>query len=75
MPKKPQFKSDAFEAIHSGAKGLFQAGGIDKITLRAFDESYLTMPMEIEPQQIKLNSSANIASPTVSKYAVTVKPL
>jgi hypothetical protein len=40
MPKKRQFKSDAFEAIHSGAKGLFQAGGIDKTTMREFDESY-----------------------------------
>jgi len=36
MPKKDQFKSDAFEAIHSGANGLFNAGGIDKTTIREF---------------------------------------
>ncbi|MBT9100104.1 hypothetical protein KFZ76_20585 [Methylovulum psychrotolerans] len=45
MPKKRQFKSDAFEAIHSGAKGLFQAGGIDKTTMREFDEAcFLVSP-------------------------------
>jgi len=44
MQKKRQFKSAAFEAIHSGAKGLFQAGGIDKTTMREFDESCLLVP-------------------------------
>ena len=34
MPNKPKFKSDAFEAIHSTAQGLYRAGAIDKTTMR-----------------------------------------
>ena len=54
MPNKPKFKSDAFEAIHSTAQGLYRADAIDKTTMREFDESCLLVPAEIEPQQIKL---------------------
>ena len=39
MAHKPKFKSDAFEAVHSAASGLYKAGGIDKATMREFDES------------------------------------
>ena len=38
MTTKPKFKSDAFEAIHSSASGLFKVGGIDKATMREFDD-------------------------------------
>lgn len=37
MASKAKFKSDAFEAIHSAAEGLYRAGAIDKTTLRGFD--------------------------------------
>jgi putative transcriptional regulator len=46
MPNKPKFKSDAFAAIHSTAQGLYRAGGIDKTTMREFDESCLVVPKE-----------------------------
>jgi len=39
MANKLKFKSDAFEAIHSTAEGLYRAGAIDKATMRDFDES------------------------------------
>jgi DNA-binding transcriptional regulator YiaG len=39
MPKRPQFKSDAFEAIHSVATGLYRAGAIDEAVIGEFDES------------------------------------
>jgi putative transcriptional regulator len=72
MPQKPQFKSDAFEAIHSGAKGMFRAGGIDKTTMREFDESCLSMPMEIAPQQIKLIRENNhVSQPIFARYLNT----
>ena len=53
MKSKARFKSDAFEAIHSAAKGLHRAGTIDKATMREFDESCLTAPSEIPPEEIK----------------------
>ena len=36
---KTRFKSDAFEAIHSAASGLHEAGVIDKKTMKDFDET------------------------------------
>ena len=53
MKRKTKFKSDAFEAIHSAAKGLHRAGTIDKATMREFDESCLTAPSMIPAKEIK----------------------
>ena len=53
MKSKGKFKSDAFEAIHSAARGLHRAGAIDKATMREFDESCLTAPPVIPPEEIK----------------------
>jgi DNA-binding transcriptional regulator YiaG len=54
MMSKAKFKSDASEAIHRAADGLYRAGAIDKTTLRGFDESCLSMlPTTIAPKQIK----------------------
>jgi len=72
MPKKPKFKSDAFAAIHSSAQGLYRAGGIDKTTMREFDESCLVVPTEIEPQQIKLIRENNhVSQPIFARYLNT----
>jgi DNA-binding transcriptional regulator YiaG len=35
MTSKARFKTDAFEAIYSGAQGLHRAGTIDQATMRA----------------------------------------
>ena len=53
MTSKAKFKTDAFEAIHSAAQGLYRASAIDKATMRDFDESCLTSPVEIPPEAIK----------------------
>lgn len=50
---KSKFKSDAFEAIHSAAHGLYRAGAMDKMTLRSFDEACLTVPADIPPKKIR----------------------
>lgn len=72
MAHKPKFKSDAFEAIHSAASGLHRAGGIDKATMREFDESCLSVPPEIEPQQIKLIRENNhVSQPIFARYLNT----
>lgn len=49
MPAKPKFKSDAFEAIHSSASGMFRAGTINEATMRHFDETCLTAPTAFAP--------------------------
>jgi hypothetical protein len=37
-------RSDAFEAIHSAAQGLFSVGVIDKTAMQEFDEACLVPP-------------------------------
>ena len=72
MTNKPKFKSDAFEAIHSTAQGLYRAGAIDNTTMREFDESCLLVPVEIEPQQIKLIRENNhVSQPIFARYLNT----
>ena len=67
-----KYKSDAFEAIHSTASGMYRAGTIDKETMRAFDESCFTMPDTIEPEQIKLiRESQHVSQPVFARYLNT----
>ena len=51
MTIKPEFKSDAFEAIHSSAHALFKVGAMDKATLRNFDRSCIAVQAEISPEK------------------------
>ena len=52
MKTKRKFNTDAFEAIHSAASGLYEAGVIDKTTMKDFDSSCL-VPSEPTPDAIK----------------------
>jgi putative transcriptional regulator len=72
MAKKTKFKSDAFEAIHTSAAALLKVGAIDKATMRDFDISCLTVPVEIGPQQIKQIREANhVSQPVFARYLNT----
>src|SRR5450631_1199941 len=73
MASKAKFKSDAFEAIHGAAEGLYRAGSIDKITLRGFDESCLSVPpTTIAPKQIKrIRERARVSQPVFARYLNT----
>jgi putative transcriptional regulator len=42
MNKARTYKGDAFAAIHETASGMFEAGVIDKQTMRHIDEACLT---------------------------------
>jgi putative transcriptional regulator len=53
MTKETKFKSDAFEVIHTSAAALLKVGVIDKATMRDFDASCLTAPVEIGPLSSK----------------------
>lgn len=65
MTKKPRYKSDAYEAIHSSAKAMYKVGTIDKATLRSFDDSCLTGPVSLEPDEIKALREKNQVSQPV----------
>jgi putative transcriptional regulator len=72
MKSKSKFKSDAFEAIHSAARGLYRVGTIDKATMREFDESCLTVPPMIPPEEIKrIREGAHVSQPVFARYLNT----
>lgn len=72
MKSKGKFKGDAFEAIHSAARGLHRAGAVDKATMREFDESCLTAPPVIPPEEIKrIREGAHVSQPVFARYLNT----
>jgi putative transcriptional regulator len=72
MTIKKTYKSDAFEAIHTSASALHKIGAIDKTTMRSFDTSCLAVPVEIEPEQIKLIRELNhVSQPIFARYLNT----
>jgi putative transcriptional regulator len=72
MAKNRKYKSDAFEAIHSAASGMYRAGTIDKATMREFDESCLAAPEILEPRQIKkIRQSQKVSQPVFARYLNT----
>jgi len=72
MAGKRKYKSDAFEAIHSTVSGMYRSGVINKETMRGFDESCLSVPAPIEPQQIKkLRLKHKVSQPVFARYLNT----
>ena len=72
MTLKKTYKSDAFEAIHSSASALHKIGAIDKTTMRSFDTSCLTVPVETEPEQIKhIRELNHVSQPIFARYLNT----
>ncbi len=69
---KRKFKSDAFEAIRASARALRKVGGIDKVTMREFDDSCLAAPPVIAPRDIKrIREQANVSQPIFARYLNT----
>lgn len=72
MAKNGKYKSDAFEAIHSAASGMYQAGTIDKRTMRRFDATCLSVPATLPPRRIKrIRESQNVSQPVFARYLNT----
>lgn len=72
MTAKRKFKSDAFEAIHSAVEGMYEAGTIDKETMRTFDETCLSVPFELSPGEIKaLREENHVSQPVFARYLNT----
>jgi putative transcriptional regulator len=72
MATKNKFKSDAFEAIYSSATALHKVGAIDKTTMKGFDETCLTAPPALKPEQIKkLRLRHHVSQPVFARYLNT----
>ena len=72
MKEKRKYKSDAYEAIHSAVTGMYQAGTIDKKTMRTFDDSCLAVPHSIEPAEIRrIRERARVSQPVFARYLNT----
>lgn len=48
-----QYKSEALAAVHEAAVGLHEAGVLNKVPMRTFDEMCLTRVEELTPEQIR----------------------
>lgn len=53
MAKTKKYKSAALAAIHETAVGMYDAGVIDKRTMRSFDQECLTPIREFTPEEIR----------------------
>lgn len=72
MAMNQKYKSDLSRAIHETATDLFEAGVIDKATLRTFDASCIAAVQELQPQEIKkIRESAKVSQPIFASYLNT----
>jgi putative transcriptional regulator len=62
MKKTKAYRSEAAFAIHETATSLFEAGIIDKQTMREFDESCLLFIHELAPRKIRAQREGEQAS-------------
>ena len=72
MTTKRKYRSEIAEAVHSAVEGMYEAGTIDKATMRHFDESCLTVPAPMEPRQIKkIRLTQKVSQPVFARYLNT----
>jgi putative transcriptional regulator len=69
---KKTYKSDALEAIHETAVGLYDAGVIDKKTMKEFDTSCLTAILDFTGDEIKALRKRERVSQTIFAYYLNV---
>ena len=74
MKRSRTYKSDAFAAIHETAQGMFDAGLMDKKTMREFDESCLTPIHQFTPEEIRALREREEVSQTVFANYLKVTP-
>ncbi len=74
MKKTKTYKSEAFAAIHETAVGMFEAGVIDKQTMRSFDHSCLTPIHEFTPEEIRaLREREEVSQSVFARYLNVTK--
>lgn len=72
MTKAIKYKSDAFAAIHETAVGMYDAGVIDKKTMRSFDESCLTQIHDFTGEEIRALRKREDVSQSVFAHYLNV---
>jgi len=72
MNKSKTYKSEAMEAIHTTVVDMFDAGVIDKKTMRKFDRSCVTPIHEFLPDEIKALRERESVSQPVFAYCLNV---
>ena len=60
-----EYRSEAMAAIHETMEGLYNAGAINKQTMRGFDEACLTPIRTLQPEEIKALREREQVSQTV----------
>ena len=69
MTQKKTYKSDAFAAIHETASDYYDAGVIDRRTMRDFDESCLTPVRQFTPEEIQsLRKREEVSQAVFARY-------
>jgi putative transcriptional regulator len=69
MTQKKTYKSDALAAIHETVSDYYDAGLIDKQTMRHFDESCLTPIREFTPAEIQaLREREEVSQAVFARY-------
>ena len=69
---KARPKSDAFAAIHAGARGLRRSGAISKMTLREYDAMCLEQTPDFDAKDIKrIRERAHVSQPVFARYLNT----
>ena len=68
------YRSDALGSVHELMSDLFDAGAIDKQTMKEFDELCLTPIKPFSPRQIKKLREKQLASQTVFARYLNVTP-
>lgn len=69
---KSRFKSDATEAIHSAASGLYRAALIDKKTMREYDDLCIEAAPQFDPEAIaRIRKSVNVSQSVFALYLNT----
>lgn len=69
MPKNRTYKSEALAAIHETVTDCYEAGVIDKRTMRRFDESCLTPVRDFTPQDIQsLRERERVSQSVLAHY-------
>lgn len=70
------YRSEALAAVHEMMEGLHEAGAIDKLTLRAFDEACLTPASELTPEEIRaIREAEHVSQGVFARYLNVSKNL
>lgn len=66
------YKSEIMAAVHETAASLYEAGVMDKKTMRYFDEACLTKVEPMTPERIRALREANHVSQSVFAHYLNV---